>query len=188
MNWLKRQMNTTTLIVFCSLPPMTSEMNLWVPWTISGLQPLGSFRNLSKHELFGKESWEILIFTKKNRWWPETREVITTTFIEVRSGFVSVSDPPGDDTPGPWVTIIYHETVLINHGDSTHVTTWSRRVHQVRRDLESECCHYNHCIGTFLIRIHVSTPSVTERHRLQITFSHEGKMINNWLILNFMLI
>ena len=53
----------------------------------------------------------------------DDREVITITFIEVRSGFVSVSDPPGDDTPGPWVTIIYHETVLINHGDSTHVTT-----------------------------------------------------------------
>ena len=145
----------------CSLPLITSEINLCDPWTTSGLQPLGSFKNNSKQELFGRESGEKFIFTKN--FGGDQRQGKRQRRVLEKWGQVSSLSlvPQGVH---PWVTGLYYN---IAHG-----WPWQQcPCHEgITSSVVTRCVtgngDYTHC----MIRIHISTPSATGCHRLQ---SHE---------------
>ena len=58
-------MKTEFLIpVLVSLPLVTSIKKLCKSWITSALQPFGFLTNISKHDMFGRESGEIIISHK----------------------------------------------------------------------------------------------------------------------------
>ena len=152
----------TEFVGLCSLPLITSEMNLCEPWTTSGLQPLGSFTNNSKHELFGRESGEKFIFTK-NFDGDQRREKRQRQLLEKWGQVSFLSLVPRGVTPlGKSIFTI--TLPMADHGDNVHVTTGSSGPPWLGLWLGLLLVrgYYIHCI----IRIHISTPSATECHRL----------------------
>ena len=93
----------------CSVPLITSDKNLWAPWTTLLELPFGFLIKISQNVTLGIDTELFILHKTKNSWWPERKRSTSTEKTRVGPRFFFFLDPQGVKTLG-WRN--YHITAF----------------------------------------------------------------------------